>query len=120
MLQQKNGETGAFEEKAKMSQNQRFLEVMIDVFLHLCFAQIKARENMREVVISHRVDESTLEMVLQVPPDYPLTPVKVDAGKRFGVSKLDWSKILMQLGMYLTHKVSNRFLALCLDCGRGK
>ncbi|CAG0913267.1 unnamed protein product [Notodromas monacha] len=67
-------------------------------------SSIRARETVREIVVVHTVDENLLELVLTVPANFPLTPVQVDASKRFGVSKQVWSRWVMELSMHLTHR----------------
>ncbi len=56
---------------------------------------IRASLAAREITASYVKDEAVLEMVLRVPPAYPLRPVEVDGTKRLGVGEGTWRKWLL-------------------------
>jgi hypothetical protein len=51
----------------------------------------------REVTASYRRDECTLEMVIRLPPNYPLRMVEVECTNRVGVTEKRWRLWVLQI-----------------------
>lgn len=79
------------------------------LFLHcdlMCFdSQVKARSATREVIATYSVDDIFIELVIQLPQNYPLGSISVESGRRVGVSVQQWRNWMLQLSTYLTHQV---------------
>ena len=58
----------------------------------------------REVVAVYKMKELTMELVVQLPGNYPLGVVQVSSVKRLGVSENEWRNWLLQLTTFLTHQ----------------
>ena len=46
---------------------------------------VKVRDTVREVVATYTIDEGSMELVVALPPNYPLGGLNVDSGKKVGV-----------------------------------
>ena len=59
------------------------------------------------IFLQHQVRHSqvTIEMVITLPPNYPLGSISVKSEKRVGVSAQQWEKWLLQLNIFLQHQV---------------
>ena len=59
------------------------------------------------IFLQHQVRHSqvTIEMVITLPPNYPLGSISVMSEKRVGVSAQQWEKMLLQLNIFLQHQV---------------
>ena len=73
----------------------------------MCYLQVKTRSTTREVIATYCLGEVTIEMVITLPPNYPLGPISVKSEKRVGVSAQQWEKWLLQLNIFLQHQVSD-------------
>ncbi|KAF0698519.1 Aste57867_10886 [Aphanomyces stellatus] len=51
----------------------------------------------REITTTYLKDECTLEMVIRVPPSYPLRSVEVECTKRIGISEERWRRWVLQI-----------------------
>ncbi|KAK7926169.1 hypothetical protein WMY93_008479 [Mugilogobius chulae] len=67
---------------------------------------VKARSAAREVIATYSVDDICIELVIQLPQNYPLGSITVESGKRVGVSVQQWRNWMLQLSTYLTHQVN--------------
>ncbi|KAM9333735.1 E3 ubiquitin-protein ligase listerin [Pholidichthys leucotaenia] len=65
---------------------------------------VKARSAAREVIATYSVDEIFIELVIQLPQNYPLGSISVESGRRVGVNVQQWRKWMLQLSTYLTHQ----------------
>ncbi len=63
--------------------------------------KIKVRGVGREVVAVYTMDEASMELVVQLPANFPLGPVTVDSGKRVGVTTAQWRNWMLQLTTFL-------------------
>ncbi len=67
--------------------------------------QVKARSVTREVIATYSVDDIFIELVIQLPQNYPLGSILVESGRRVGVAVQQWRNWMLQLSTYLTHQV---------------
>ncbi len=67
--------------------------------------QVKARSVTREVIATYSVDDIFIELVIQLPQNYPLGSISVESGRRVGVAVQQWRNWMLQLSTYLTHQV---------------
>ncbi|KAF4800729.1 hypothetical protein TURU_041137 [Turdus rufiventris] len=67
---------------------------------------VKARSAAREVIATYSVDDIFIELIIQLPSNYPLGSITVESGKRVGVAVQQWRNWMLQLSTYLTHQKS--------------
>uniref|UniRef100_A0A673KHQ8 E3 ubiquitin-protein ligase listerin n=1 Tax=Sinocyclocheilus rhinocerous TaxID=307959 RepID=A0A673KHQ8_9TELE len=65
---------------------------------------VKARSATREVIATYSVDDIFIELVIQLPQNYPLGSILVESGRRVGVAVQQWRNWMLQLNTYLTHQ----------------
>ncbi|KAL6472979.1 hypothetical protein MHYP_G00191670 [Metynnis hypsauchen] len=65
---------------------------------------VKARSAAREVIATYSVDDIFIELVIQLPQNYPLGSISVESGHRVGVAVQQWRNWMLQLSTYLTHQ----------------
>ncbi|XP_053561967.1 E3 ubiquitin-protein ligase listerin [Bombina bombina] len=65
---------------------------------------VKARPATREVIATYAVDEICIELIIQLPQNYPLGSITVESGRRVGVAVQQWRNWMLQLNTYLTHQ----------------
>uniref|UniRef100_A0A669QSY6 E3 ubiquitin-protein ligase listerin n=1 Tax=Phasianus colchicus TaxID=9054 RepID=A0A669QSY6_PHACC len=65
---------------------------------------VKARSAAREVIATYSVDDIFIELIIQLPTNYPLGSITVESGKRVGVAVQQWRNWMLQLSTYLTHQ----------------
>ncbi|XP_039911108.1 E3 ubiquitin-protein ligase listerin [Hirundo rustica] len=65
---------------------------------------VKARSAAREVIATYSVDDIFIELIIQLPSNYPLGSITVESGKRVGVAAQQWRNWMLQLSTYLTHQ----------------
>lgn len=65
---------------------------------------VKARSAAREVIATYSVDDIFIELVIQLPQNYPLGSIAVDSGRRVGIALQQWRNWMLQLSTYLTHQ----------------
>lgn len=70
--------------------------------------QVKARSAAREVIATYSVDDIFIELVIQLPQNYPLGTIAVESGRRVGVAVQQWRNWMLQLSTYLTHQVQRK------------
>lgn len=70
------------------------------------FSKVKARSAAREVIATYSVDDIFIELIIQLPSNYPLGSITVESGKRVGVAVQQWRNWMLQLSTYLTHQVN--------------
>ncbi|RNA12496.1 E3 ubiquitin- ligase listerin [Brachionus plicatilis] len=66
--------------------------------------KIKGMTSTREVVSTYKMKELSMDLLIQLPVNYPLGVVSVSSAKRLGVSENEWRNWLLQLTTYLTHQ----------------
>lgn len=69
-------------------------------------SQVKARATTREVMATYTIEDIVIELIIQLPSNYPLGSITVESGKRVGVAVQQWRNWMLQLSTYLTHQVS--------------
>lgn len=74
-------------------------------YLFTLLPQVKARSAAREVIATYSVDDIFIELVIQLPQNYPLGSITVESGRRVGVAVQQWRNWMLQLSTYLTHQV---------------
>jgi hypothetical protein len=62
---------------------------------------IRVRPSVREVVAIYSLDDGSMELVIIIPPNFPLGSVKVESGKRVGVGNSLWRNWMLQLTTFL-------------------
>uniref|UniRef100_A0A8C1IBM9 E3 ubiquitin-protein ligase listerin n=1 Tax=Cyprinus carpio TaxID=7962 RepID=A0A8C1IBM9_CYPCA len=65
---------------------------------------VKVRSATREVIATYSVDDIFIELVIQLPQNYPLGSISVESGRRVGVAVQQWRNWMLQLSTYLTHQ----------------
>ncbi|XP_036098494.1 E3 ubiquitin-protein ligase listerin isoform X5 [Molossus molossus] len=65
---------------------------------------VKARAATREVMATYTIEDIVIELVIQLPPNYPLGCIAVESGRRVGVAVQQWRNWMLQLSTYLTHQ----------------
>ncbi|XP_068126697.1 E3 ubiquitin-protein ligase listerin isoform X2 [Hyperolius riggenbachi] len=65
---------------------------------------VKARPTTREVIATYSVDDICIELIIQLPQNYPLGSIVVESGRRVGVAVQQWRNWMLQLNTYLTHQ----------------
>lgn len=78
------------------------------IYLFVILAQVKARSAAREVIATYSVDDIFIELVIQLPQNYPLGSIAVESGRRVGVAVQQWRNWMLQLSTYLTHQVKKK------------
>lgn len=76
-------------------------EVWINVFVF----QVIVHPSAREIVAVYTIEESSMELIIQLAPNHPLGLVKVDSGKCM-VSTSQTRQWLLVLSIFLTHQVN--------------
>jgi len=74
------------------------------------------RPSVREVVAVYTIDEGSMELVVQLPINFPLGPVNVDSGKKVGVTAAQWRTWMLQLTTFLqvdNITIINQFTNVC-------
>ena len=57
--------------------------------------------NARTLTAKYEVDDCSLEMIVHLPPEYPLKLVSVEGGRRTGVSEAQWRSWLLSAQMIM-------------------
>nr|DBA34456.1 TPA: hypothetical protein GDO54_002013 [Pyxicephalus adspersus] len=65
---------------------------------------VKARPTTREVIATYSIDDICIELIIQLPQNYPLGSITVESGRRVGVAVQQWRNWMLQLNTYLTHQ----------------
>ncbi|XP_034873435.1 E3 ubiquitin-protein ligase listerin isoform X3 [Mirounga leonina] len=65
---------------------------------------VKARATTREVMATYTIEDIVIELIIQLPSNYPLGSITVESGKRVGVAVQQWRNWMLQLSTYLTHQ----------------
>lgn len=58
-----------------------------------------------EVVATYTKDETGMDLVIHLPPSYPLRPVDVDCTRSLGISEVKRRKWLMSLMAFIRNQV---------------
>ena len=64
----------------------------------------------------YTIDEGSMELVVQLPINFPLGPVNVDSGKKVGVTAAQWRTWMLQLTTFLQVCVVHNTLAAEIYC----
>ncbi|XP_005861784.1 PREDICTED: E3 ubiquitin-protein ligase listerin isoform X1 [Myotis brandtii] len=65
---------------------------------------VKARAATREVMATYSIEDIVIELIIQLPSNYPLGSITVESGRRVGVAVQQWRNWMLQLSTYLTHQ----------------
>lgn len=65
--------------------------------------KLTVHRSTREVRATYSIDDARMELIVQLPNNYPLGVVKVSCGQQVG-DKLQSKQIVRQLSIYLTHR----------------
>ncbi|XP_037017409.2 E3 ubiquitin-protein ligase listerin isoform X1 [Artibeus jamaicensis] len=65
---------------------------------------VKARAATREVMATYTIEDIVIELIIQLPANYPLGSIAVGSGRRVGVAVQQWRNWMLQLSTYLTHQ----------------
>jgi hypothetical protein len=66
--------------------------------------QIRVRHSAREVVATYTVGDVSIELIVALSSSHPLSPVKVECGRRVGVPQAQWRNWMLQLTTFLSHQ----------------
>ena len=70
---------------------------------------IRVRPLAREVIATYKLnDEGSMELVIQLPTNYPLGNINVETGRKVGVTSSQWRNWMLQLTTFLMHQVTLR------------
>ena len=68
---------------------------------------VKVRPSAREVIATYKLnEEASMELVIQLPANYPLGSITVEGGRKVGVTANQWRNWMLQLTTFLMHQVS--------------
>lgn len=76
--------------------------IAFDLTLSVCL--FPGMLSSREIVSTYKMKELNMELIIQLPANYPLGVVDVSSVRRLGVSEQEWRNWLIQLTTYLTHQ----------------
>lgn len=62
---------------------------------------------------TYTIEDIVIELIIQLPPNYPLGSIAVGSGRRVGVAVQQWRNWMLQLSTYLTHQVGFQLLSCC-------
>lgn len=65
---------------------------------------ISVRKSANEVVATYSKDETGIDLVIRLPPSYPLRPVDVDCTRSLGISELKQRKWLMSMKSFVSNQ----------------
>lgn len=65
---------------------------------------VKIRPGTREVIATYSIDEASMELILCMAPNHPLSTIVVEDHKRVGVSVAQWRNWLLGLNTMLSHR----------------
>lgn len=66
--------------------------------------KVHVRNAAAEVVATYTMDELAMELVIKIPPNFPLGTIEVDSGKKINVTKELWRKWMLQMVVFLMHE----------------
>lgn len=68
---------------------------------------VRVRPTAREVVATYKLnEEGSMELIMQLPINYPLGTIVVETGKKVGVTSNQWRSWILQLQTFLMQQVS--------------
>ncbi|CAH1799497.1 unnamed protein product [Owenia fusiformis] len=65
---------------------------------------IRARPTAREVIATYEKEELTIELVIALPRNHPLSTITVTSEKKHGVAMTQWRNWMLQLTKFLAHQ----------------
>jgi len=72
---------------------------------------VKVRPSAREVIATYKLnEEASMELVIQLPANYPLGSITVEGGRKVGVTANQWRNWMLQLTTFLMHQVNNKII----------
>lgn len=66
---------------------------------------ISVSKSANEIVATYTKDETGMDLVIRLPPSYPLRPVDVDCTRSLGISEVKRRKWLMSLMSFVRNQV---------------
>ena len=78
---------------------------------------LRVTPSTREVTASYVVDDSTLQIGVRVPENFPLKQVEIVSGPRVGASEAQWRRWMMSTASSLSTRVCP--LSLCMIATQG-
>ncbi|XP_065833496.1 E3 ubiquitin-protein ligase listerin-like [Oscarella lobularis] len=66
--------------------------------------QVRVRVPTREVIATYTIGEVSIELIVALGHNHPLSPVKVECGRRIGVAQAQWRNWMLQLHTFLSHQ----------------
>lgn len=73
---------------------------------------ISVSKSANEIVATYTKDETGMDLVIRLPPSYPLRPVDIDCTRSLGISEVKRRKWLMSLMSFVRNQVLCRFQIL--------
>ena len=69
---------------------------------------VRVRLTAREAIATYKLnEEASMELVVQLPANYPLGNITVEGGRKVGVTTGQWRTWMLQLTTFLTHQVAH-------------
>ncbi|CAH8585559.1 unnamed protein product [Schistosoma turkestanicum] len=66
--------------------------------------QIKGRPLSHEIIATYYVDdEHSMEMIIQLPNNYPLSPITISKGRSVGVGSQQWQSWILQMSVFINN-----------------
>jgi ribosomal protein L31E len=59
--------------------------------------RVKVIKGRNQIIATYEQDEVQLDIILNIPPDYPLKSLKIESSKRLGVSEMQWRKWTLKM-----------------------
>lgn len=67
---------------------------------------VRVRPTAREVIATYKLnEEGSMELVMQLPANYPLGNILVETGRKVGVTSNQWRSWILQLQTFLMQQV---------------
>lgn len=73
---------------------------------------VSVSKSANEVVATYMKDETGMDLVIRLPPSYPLRPVDVECMRSLGISEVKQRKWLMSMMLFVRNQVNARMLFL--------
>lgn len=78
---------------------------------------VSVSKSANEVVATYTKDETGMDLVIRLPPSYPLRPVDVDCTRSLGISEVKRRKWLMSLISFVRNQVFPADSVICTVLG---
>jgi hypothetical protein len=74
---------------------------------------VRVRLSAREAIATYKLnEEASMELVVQLPANYPLGNITVEGGRKVGVTTGQWRTWMLQLTTFLMHQVTIIFISI--------